>query len=455
MISIPTRFAALLATITSFASVANAQFTVFTDQAAWESAVRGIGLKPAIETFDGLSAFDLQPSTGLLPVNDDFGIQVTGVDSGDADDAFIDAGQFHGEIFPLTEHASYDHVFNRPVRAFGQFFDGAASGLGIKISTPDGDIAIKDFYSGFEDGFLGFVSDNAYDRVSIIGGDIDPLGTSVGEIYEALDVSYSRAGLLQGKSVRFQLVVNQGGVDEFFSETVDRVVNDEVEFDNISELQFFEPDGESNLRAVNLSFDVTSDDSIVFDFSKGGSGQFSTRDFNGYVFSDAAENLPPIIGVSIDPSSTFGLSPDDILFTEDEIRIDVSGLSRTPSTTAVLHLEFGLEQTLLGDFNSDGMVNLADYTVWRDNLGGNDSTLGGNGDNTDGLNVVNVADYQAWKSNFGQGTSAAIIQGNTATVPEPGALALLSVVLGGSCWTMRRRGVRRRRCGLFPTSRTS
>ena len=442
MVSTPKRLAALLATITSFASVANAQFTVFTNQAAWESAVRGIGLKPAIETFDGLSVFDLQPSTGLLPVNNDFGIQVTGVDSDDADDAFIDAGQFHGEIFPLTEHASYDHVFNRPVRAFGQFFDGAASGLGIKISTPDGDIAIKDFYSGFEDGFLGFVSENAYDRVSIIGGDIDPLSTSIGEIYEALDVSYSRAGLLPGKSVRFQLVVNQNGVDEFFSETVDKVVGDQVEFADIEDLQYFQPDGPTNLRAVNLSFDVTSNDSIVFDFSKGGSGQFSTRDFNGYVFSDAADNLPPIIGVSIDPSSTFGLTPDDILFTEDEIRIDVSGLSRTPSTTAVLHLEFGLEQTLLGDFNSDGVVDLADYTVWRNNLGGSDLTLGGNGDNTDGLNLVNVADYQAWKSNFGQGTSPSIAQASAAAVPEPGSLALLSVVLAGSCLTMRRRGLR-------------
>ena len=33
-----------------------------------------------------------------------------------------------------------------------------------------------------------------------------------------------------------------------------------------------------------------------------------------------------------------------------------------------------------GDFNNDGKVDAADYTVWRDNLG-SDFNLAGNGDN--------------------------------------------------------------------------
>lgn len=80
---------------------------------------------------------------------------------------------------------------------------------------------------------------------------------------------------------------------------------------------------------------------------------------------------------------------------------------------------------LPGDFNGDGIVNLADYTVWRDSL---DSTglpvySGADGD---GDGAVTVADYQIWKSQFGQGLTAAshFAQSNTA-VPEPSAVMLL------------------------------
>lgn len=51
-----------------------------------------------------------------------------------------------------------------------------------------------------------------------------------------------------------------------------------------------------------------------------------------------------------------------------------------------------------GDFNIDGTVNLADYTVWRDNLGGDSAALNGNGA---GDATVTVADYDLWKENFG------------------------------------------------------
>ncbi len=73
-----------------------------------------------------------------------------------------------------------------------------------------------------------------------------------------------------------------------------------------------------------------------------------------------------------------------------------------------------------GDYNNDGVVNLADYTVWRDNLGSN--TILPN-DPTPGS--VTAGDYSVWKSNFGQG--AAALSASFA-VPEPSTLAVL---LGG------------------------
>ncbi|MCO6042745.1 right-handed parallel beta-helix repeat-containing protein [Aeoliella sp. ICT_H6.2] len=52
-----------------------------------------------------------------------------------------------------------------------------------------------------------------------------------------------------------------------------------------------------------------------------------------------------------------------------------------------------------GDFNNDGTVNLADYVVWRNNLGAADeSSINNHGD---GMNGVDTADYQLWKDNFG------------------------------------------------------
>jgi hypothetical protein len=81
---------------------------------------------------------------------------------------------------------------------------------------------------------------------------------------------------------------------------------------------------------------------------------------------------------------------------------------------------------LQGDFNNDGVVNLADYTVWRDNLGAaTEGALNGNGN---GLGGVDAADYALWKSNFGN-TNSGSVASVTSAVPEPAALLLLASVL--------------------------
>ncbi|QDT68685.1 hypothetical protein MalM25_16090 [Planctomycetes bacterium MalM25] len=96
----------------------------------------------------------------------------------------------------------------------------------------------------------------------------------------------------------------------------------------------------------------------------------------------------------------------------------------------------GFEAPLAGDYNSDGAVDAADYTVWRDTVGATGLPLysgaDGNGDGTvDG--TVDGVDYQVWKDNYG-----ASLPSNSAGVPEPTALALLALTLGS-------RAIRRRR----------
>lgn len=172
-----------------FVASADAQFTGYGDQAAWEADLISMGYTPITETFDGIQILGMQPGGGPYPVNSDFSMKVTGA-QGSPDDAFIDGGEFHGEVFPATEHVSYIHQFNTPVVAFGQFYDGAASGLGIRISTTEGEVDIFDYYTGFADGFMGFISTTPVSEVEIIGSDANG-GSAVGEIYDALDASYA------------------------------------------------------------------------------------------------------------------------------------------------------------------------------------------------------------------------------------------------------------------------
>ncbi len=65
---------------------------------------------------------------------------------------------------------------------------------------------------------------------------------------------------------------------------------------------------------------------------------------------------------------------------------------------------------LEGDYNFDGVVDAADYTVWRDGLG----------------TTYSPSDYDVWKTHYGD-TSSGSGSLATATVPEPSSLALLAL----------------------------
>ncbi len=81
---------------------------------------------------------------------------------------------------------------------------------------------------------------------------------------------------------------------------------------------------------------------------------------------------------------------------------------------------------LPGDYNGNGVVDAADYVVWRDSLGHSGADLAADG-NRDG--VINADDYSVWKNNFG---SAAATGGGLTkkfsagqSVPEPTTPALI------------------------------
>jgi T5SS/PEP-CTERM-associated repeat protein len=101
------------------------------------------------------------------------------------------------------------------------------------------------------------------------------------------------------------------------------------------------------------------------------------------------------------------------------------------SPTSVM-MEIKIIETSLdlpGDYNNDGFVDAADYTVWRNKLGSATSLPN---DNTPG---VGQDDYTRWKANFGQvaGSGAGSIAPPYSATPEPStpllALSGLAILL--------------------------
>lgn len=169
-------------------------------------------------------------------------------------------------------------------------------------------------------------------------------------------------------------------------------------------------------------------------------------DIDGYVIHSPASALNPggftglsgageagwqIIAPSVSDLSELNLDTSTAFSEGDSLYL---GTSFTPGAAEDLDLTFsynvnggapisGLVEyvtgTVDGDYNGDGTVNAADYTVWR------------NGQSPDSTQ----AGYQLWRRNFGGGLGG----GTSAAVPEPTALFMITLSLVASCAAARRR----------------
>ncbi|HEX4415574.1 MAG TPA: DNRLRE domain-containing protein [Lacipirellulaceae bacterium] len=88
-----------------------------------------------------------------------------------------------------------------------------------------------------------------------------------------------------------------------------------------------------------------------------------------------------------------------------------------------------------GDYNGNGVVDMADYVLWRDSVG--QSTLNNRGTGISG--AVGQADYDFWRSRFGATSGSGSGLGSSA-VPEPTAfvLALIAMATLGGTFSRQR-----------------
>ena len=87
---------------------------------------------------------------------------------------------------------------------------------------------------------------------------------------------------------------------------------------------------------------------------------------------------------------------------------------------------------LAGDYNGDGTVDAADYTVWRNNLGGDAAALADGSRDPMNTGPIDGDDYTFWKNNYGNTSEGAGSLAGLAgsVVPEPATIALvISVVV--------------------------
>jgi MYXO-CTERM domain-containing protein len=93
------------------------------------------------------------------------------------------------------------------------------------------------------------------------------------------------------------------------------------------------------------------------------------------------------------------------------------------------------EFVVAGDYNEDGTVDAADYSVWRDHVGEPPGTL----PNDDSGKPIGQGQYDVWRANYGNsvGPTPTVLQ--QAAAPEPTAAWLTLCALGAAVLRRRRR----------------
>jgi hypothetical protein len=184
------------------------------------------------------------------------------------------------------------------------------------------------------------------------------------------------------------------------------------------------------ISKLQITGDLTLSPTSALQIDIGGNVQGTGYDFISEA-GNTALNLNGTLSVTL--TGGYSLSNTDsliILASNQPITGTFSNLvnGRVTATDGVTSLGVAVIGNVVvvaklpGDYNGNGIVDAADYTVWRDGLGGK----------------YTQSHYDVWKANFGKiaGSGAAVTGGDVANlpsnVPEPATLTLIILAIAGS-----------------------
>ncbi len=155
---------------------------------------------------------------------------------------------------------------------------------------------------------------------------------------------------------------------------------------------------------------LTSTDTLDFDINGGQTGQSDVLNLTGAVSLDGTVNVDLLAGFIPAENVTLLTAAGGIDTPNGLPNLTGTGVgsfSLLVSNGTDLMLNVGVAPPVAGDYNQDGSIDAADYTVWQDNGGDH-------------------IDYRTWKYHFGQSTAS----GSGADhVPEPTTLLLALLAL--------------------------
>ncbi len=128
------------------------------------------------------------------------------------------------------------------------------------------------------------------------------------------------------------------------------------------------------------------------------------------------------IGRTIDLFDWTGVTPTGTFDVSSPYTWDLCNLYTTGEVTIT-----AVPGLVPGDFSGNGVVDAADYVVWRDNFGIQSGAMSSSGDG-DSDGDVDGADYLVWQRNFGRSFGSGSELPSTeplSTVPEPAAPATI------------------------------
>ena len=149
------------------------------------------------------------------------------------------------------------------------------------------------------------------------------------------------------------------------------------------------------------------------------------------LFSEALAQPASFGLTNVTDAAAPGLEPGDSSYDTNQIAPNANeylfwdDLHPTATVHAVLAQRALSLFQVPGDYNQNGLVDAADYVVWRDSVGqiGAGLAADGNGDRQ-----IDAADFNVWRSHFGA-TVVAATAITLAPVPEPATSLLLLTVL--------------------------